>query len=447
MAERQDKRLDSWKEISAYLGRDLRTVVRWEKDKGLPVHRVPGGKRHAVFAYTEEIDAWLGGGPAAPDAPAPQGALGVNAPLIELRGSRVHIRVALLAVTAGLLLVAVAYRPWIGGQRQVARVSFSGNAVVAWDEAGKFVWSSQFPETLPEASRTELLRRSYIGNLDGSDEAVLVSVPFVLSAATSRDELYCFSRAGKVRWRAAFTDSLTFGADRYGPPWRWTALHVYRALDETRIAWALVHHTWWPSVLLVLDSEAEIVGKFVNSGFITALNSLQTSAGPIVLAGGVSNANDAGMLAVLDGRRISGRSPEKPGSAYECKNCPEGQPLRYFVFPRSELNLVTGSLYNEVKSIGVHGNGFQVRTQEAVPGNFQETYWVESIYEFSPDLELKQAMHSDSYWDFHRRLELDGKVKHSPENCPERRQPKKVLAWAPETGWRELRLPLTILKR
>jgi Tol biopolymer transport system component len=52
-------RLDSWKQIADYLGRDVTTVIRWEKEKGLPVHRVPGGKRHAVFAYPEEIDAWM----------------------------------------------------------------------------------------------------------------------------------------------------------------------------------------------------------------------------------------------------------------------------------------------------------------------------------------------------------------------------------------------------
>lgn len=57
--EKQDRRLDSWKEIADYLGRDVRTAVRWEKDKGLPVRRLPGGKRQSVFAFTAEIDAWL----------------------------------------------------------------------------------------------------------------------------------------------------------------------------------------------------------------------------------------------------------------------------------------------------------------------------------------------------------------------------------------------------
>jgi Tol biopolymer transport system component len=52
-------RLDSWKEIADYLKRDVRTAIRWEKERGLPVHRVPGGKRQAVFAHQQEIDAWM----------------------------------------------------------------------------------------------------------------------------------------------------------------------------------------------------------------------------------------------------------------------------------------------------------------------------------------------------------------------------------------------------
>ncbi len=34
-----EDRLDSWKEIAAYLGRDMTTVQRWEKREGMPVHR------------------------------------------------------------------------------------------------------------------------------------------------------------------------------------------------------------------------------------------------------------------------------------------------------------------------------------------------------------------------------------------------------------------------
>jgi TolB-like protein len=56
-----DHRLDSWKEIAAFFGRDERTVRRWEKERGLPAHRVPGGARGGVFAYTNELADWLKG--------------------------------------------------------------------------------------------------------------------------------------------------------------------------------------------------------------------------------------------------------------------------------------------------------------------------------------------------------------------------------------------------
>ena len=58
------RRLDAWKEIAEYLHRDVSTVMRWERERGLPVHRVPGGQRHAVFAYQDEIERWLANGKA-----------------------------------------------------------------------------------------------------------------------------------------------------------------------------------------------------------------------------------------------------------------------------------------------------------------------------------------------------------------------------------------------
>ena len=51
-------RLDSWKEIAAYLNRTERTVRRWEDTEDLPVHRLQHDKRGSVYAYTRELDAW-----------------------------------------------------------------------------------------------------------------------------------------------------------------------------------------------------------------------------------------------------------------------------------------------------------------------------------------------------------------------------------------------------
>src|SRR5258706_4737402 len=57
-ADAQGRRLESWKEIAAYLGRDVTTVRRWEKREGLPVRRLHHSRLGSVYAYAAELDAW-----------------------------------------------------------------------------------------------------------------------------------------------------------------------------------------------------------------------------------------------------------------------------------------------------------------------------------------------------------------------------------------------------
>src|SRR5438270_1355236 len=52
-------RLDSWKEIAAYLRRDVRTVQRWEKKEGLPVYRHLHDKLGSIYAYRNELAEWF----------------------------------------------------------------------------------------------------------------------------------------------------------------------------------------------------------------------------------------------------------------------------------------------------------------------------------------------------------------------------------------------------
>src|SRR5260370_41803440 len=51
-------RLDSWKEIASYLKKGIRTVQRWERTEGLPIHRLGQDRTGSVFAYKSELDTW-----------------------------------------------------------------------------------------------------------------------------------------------------------------------------------------------------------------------------------------------------------------------------------------------------------------------------------------------------------------------------------------------------
>jgi TolB-like protein/Flp pilus assembly protein TadD len=54
-----DKKLVSWKEIASHLGREVRTVQRWEKSEGLPIRRHEHLKKCTVYAFASELDGWF----------------------------------------------------------------------------------------------------------------------------------------------------------------------------------------------------------------------------------------------------------------------------------------------------------------------------------------------------------------------------------------------------
>lgn len=120
-----EARLDSWKEIAAYLRRDVTTVQRWEKREGMPVHRHQHDRMGSVYAYRHELDAWSlerrpsGAEPAEaePDEPAESTEptdSGVTQPVSSRRTPAWVWAVTLVVIAAGVAGV-VAWRRWGGG--------------------------------------------------------------------------------------------------------------------------------------------------------------------------------------------------------------------------------------------------------------------------------------------------------------------------------------------
>lgn len=96
-------RLETWKQIAAYFGKNQRTVKRWEAVRGLPVRRLPGPGNGRVYADVEELEAWR----------SSRGISGGQAGLAErlsdrLTGVRTHWGVAALigVILAALVLAA-----------------------------------------------------------------------------------------------------------------------------------------------------------------------------------------------------------------------------------------------------------------------------------------------------------------------------------------------------
>jgi TolB-like protein/Flp pilus assembly protein TadD len=92
-SDRRGRRLESWKEIAAYLGREVTTAQRWEKRQGLPVRRLPHDRGGSVSAYTAELDAWRearerASPPSPPESESPEAVPGGSASTVGAPAAR-----------------------------------------------------------------------------------------------------------------------------------------------------------------------------------------------------------------------------------------------------------------------------------------------------------------------------------------------------------------------
>lgn len=159
-----DERLDSWKQIAAFFGRDERTVKRWEARRGLPLHRLPGGGGAKVYAFRGELQAWLhrGGGGREDDADTrnPSAAFARRAPAADERrphGNGPAVLIVLMAIlTVAAFLIGRARWPIPGGG--VLPVQANSSARPAHDplavefyRTGLYYWHARTPESLHQA--------------------------------------------------------------------------------------------------------------------------------------------------------------------------------------------------------------------------------------------------------------------------------------------------------
>src|SRR5262249_45029514 len=183
-----------------------------------------------------------------------------------------------------------------------------------------------------------------------------------------------------------------------------------------------------------IDAHGRRMGSFVNAGWVERVQWLDDDRLAIA---GFNNATNAGMFAVLDSRRLDGHSPATSDRTYVCDDCPAGSPILYATFPRSELNVTTAGQFNRA-SIDVMPDRVLVATDEMSP----EMPWgATAIYEFDQSLRFIGAHYGGRYWDVHKRLEIEGRLRHPRDACPERGGPALIDLWDPEHGSSPIPVP------
>jgi hypothetical protein len=365
-------RLDGWKEIAAHLGRGVRTAQRWERELGLPVRRLGTGGAEVVYAFKEELDAWLlrqsrtGGEVQIGGSTGDERAVDSG----RSRGWIAAIALVLLAGATGAwaLLTSPGSRTpvpsaAVGGPAELEVV---GNSLNARGLDHNLLWSHSFGVPLKdfdptvESGQVNLNRMSAIGDFRGTGRDDVL-----LARNSDLDpQMYWFDHAGGLIRTHRIDTDITFGDHRCTSV-RFSRIFAGIDAAEPRVFWIAGHELAgsFPSVLQALDASGRVRSEYWSAGFIGAMAVLRMNGRRLILVGSAANETGGAALAVFEGS-AHGSSPAAD-PAYRCAGCPPGTPVHYLVFPRSRLQAELGHNAQVVEIAPESGERIRVRVVHA----------------------------------------------------------------------------------
>jgi DNA-binding winged helix-turn-helix (wHTH) protein len=324
-------------------------------------------------------------------------------------------------IGAGLLLCVAAFglvSHFI--EPQIASASAVGNTLLAKGSAGNVLWTHRFDYPFMERPEDSKWRIQVVDLYGDGRSEVLVATGLADPTPTfGPEELFCFSSRGKVLWHYRPEIHMEFNTRDLNGPWRITHMIVVDEGRSKSIWLAIDHAIWWPSFIVRVSPVGAHEIKFTSSGAIYGLMSLRTRSGVYVLGGGINNEYRTAAVAVLPLNGAPATSPQGEGSEFQCvRGCPPGRPYRYILLPRSEANAASNLPYNDARQLLLRPGGFTIRTSEIEAAA--------QFFEFTEDFQPERVVYSGDYQDRHRRYELEGRITHSFDLCPERRNPAVV---------------------
>lgn len=459
-------RLNGWKDIAAFLGKSVRTVQRWEKELGLPVHRIHTSRGEIIHALPNEIESWLARtenlrksfpepdgredgltgeapGHPAPSASKPDGHLAAQPTEVRAPLSWGWRQVAVAAV--GALVVAVgllALLPLDWGRlraratlQRAQPTSFhvEGNRLRVFGPDNRQLWEHTFPFALAESfydGSIPILMTSFaqFADLDGEGQ---IEVIFIAASKTTEEpELFVFNSDGSVRFTRRPGRAMRFGNKDYSPPFFARGVLIAAGADGKKSLWLVgEHNVWFPAVVEKLTPQGEVAGEYWSNGHINKLAETAWNGRKVILAGAMYNDQRRTSLAVLDSENPSGSAPAV-NPTYRCDDCPPGQPLLFYVFPRLELSRAQDTPPN-ITTLRATPHGDVLVAVEhsgvSLPGESTPQH-APVFYTLNPQLEMKEAEAGDGYRRLHSRLELLGRLKH-PYGAGDEAELFPVLRW------------------
>ena len=394
-APQTPRELSSWKEIAGFLGVAVRTVQKWERERGLPVKRLPG-KRGMVYADPAELLAWKKATPAATTA----------------RG-----RMALAVVLAVVLVAAAvsALRPW-SRKSHPAGCRIEGKILMVFDQRGREIWRKVFPRHAdpfhypphPGAPRKP---RALFEDLDGDGrvETLFLHHPLEAEYAPDGTVLYCLSDTGAEKWRFVPGRKVSTRIENFDRPFLTQAFGVLTLAGGRGKAVVISssHLVYHPNQVALLSPQGKLLGEYWHSGWLMelAVADVDGDGRTEIWLGGISNGYKAGALVVLDQDRVAGASAEE-NADYQLQGFAPAQEKGRALFPRSCINRKFRP-YPQVSWMVASAGSTRVRVFQGDEGRPTEFN-----YELDARLNVRNFGLGDGFPGNHAKLRAEGKLDH-----------------------------------
>ena len=310
--------LNGWKEIAAHLGRSARSVQRWERDLGLPIHRIatPDGGS-IVYALRSEVDAWrrrhdesldltdvaVNGAPETSSSSChlPEREKIAHGTVKRWLNAPVPAWAAVLL--AGVSVAAALIRDMgVPRTRVPASWEFEGREVVAYSSNGRRLWSHPFGRVVSSPD-TLLQGPGVLEDVTGDGRPeVLTPVRFAAPRmhATESDAVFAFGADGSIVWSVQPDLTMTSGEETFDGPWYVYDVATGVTADGPRAWIAYSHHIWWPAFVLEVSPDGTTAVRYVQPGRIYSLTYWATRKGPLLMAGGALNEAGRASVALMN---------------------------------------------------------------------------------------------------------------------------------------------------
>ena len=407
--------LTSWKEIAAYLDRDVRTCVRWEQRYGLPVHRLERDSKAKVFAYKEQIDQWLAERSARASAP----------PACRVPNRHWFRPFPVLFALAGL--AAAAYflflRPHGGAATDIPTdFHLRGSELVVVDGRGGELWrfDTRVPGLEQEATYRPRFQQRGAGtdyvpvwpyimfrdiNGDGRIETLLTTQT---TSEIGEGTLLCLDHRGVETWRFDAGRALEFGSRPYRRDYRIFGFDVedYDGDGAPEILVIAHHMPDWPCQVALLDAAGKIEGEYWNAGYImdASAGDLDGDGAKELVISGVNNEYRRGCVAVFEPGGLRGGSPQHEGS-YRATAIGDGGQSAYILFPKTDV-------HRALKQEGDPVNHFWIRDGDGLTAMTTDT---EIYFDLDRTLVCHNVTPSNTYRNLLENLSQKGLDLPAPD--------------------------------